>query len=459
MRDSGHIPSNDNQNKRKKSKKEVDTDGIFKRTRQQNDLKNTSMQEILEPFQLKYRRHITSITKDVQDKQSKDAKETLYQEGIVTNRKDIMAIVQSEASRILSKELTSKGKEKEIYTNAQASEAKRDTSQTNEEVDLERQEITARVRFGSTKLEVTRICAGAAKIGDLEGVYRSSVSEEDAVNTIKSVFRSEFNFMDTSANYGKSEERIGKAIQELGGLPEGFVLATKADRDDKNDFSGEQVRRSIEQSLKNLGLDTLPLVWLHDPEFSNYNTCEKIMAPDGPAQALLKLKEEGKIKYIGIASGPIPLMEQLVETGKFDAVLTHNRHNLLWRTADSLLNSAKEKGMAVVNAAPFAGGIFAKGSEKYPYLAYQDLSPEIRQKVKAMEDICENNGVSLRAAALQFSLRDSRITTTIVGITKPEQLGQLFDDASTEIPQEVWDKIDELAIRQGDPFAEDYKQT
>ena len=135
------------------------------------------------------------------------------------------------------------------------------------------------------------------------------------------------NFLDTSASYGdgESERRIGTVLHRRGGLPPGFVLTTKADRDLRNgDFSGAQMERSVERSLRLLGLDRLGLVFLHDPE---HTTFEAAMAPDGPVEALRGLKARGLIAHLGVAGGPVDLMLRYVDTGAFEAVITHNRYN------------------------------------------------------------------------------------------------------------------------------------
>jgi D-threo-aldose 1-dehydrogenase len=100
--------------------------------------------------------------------------------------------------------------------------------------------------------------------------FEYSVSEQRAYDTLHAVFESPLNFLDTAASYGdgESERRIGEVLREVGGLPGGYVLTTKADRDlGTGDFSGEQMRRSVERSLRLLGLDRLQLVYLHDPEY------------------------------------------------------------------------------------------------------------------------------------------------------------------------------------------------
>src|ERR1700733_4032604 len=147
--------------------------------------------------------------------------------------------------------------------------------------------------FGKTPLRVTPLCVGAAQIGSMPETFAYDVAEEQALVTLRAFFQSPLNFLDTAASYGdgESERRIGLVLKELGGLPAGFVLATKADRDLKTgDFSGEQIKRSVERSLRLLGLDRLQIVFLHDPEHTTFENC---MAPGGAVEVLLRLKEEG----------------------------------------------------------------------------------------------------------------------------------------------------------------------
>src|ERR687892_1276801 len=109
----------------------------------------------------------------------------------------------------------------------------------------------------------------------------------------------------------------------------------KGDRDlSTANFSGEQMHRSVERSLRLLGMDRLPLVYLHDPEHAPF---EELMSPGGAVEVLVDLKEEGVIEHLGVAGGPVDLMIRYVETGIFEAVITHNRYTLINLTADPLL--------------------------------------------------------------------------------------------------------------------------
>jgi D-threo-aldose 1-dehydrogenase len=314
---------------------------------------------------------------------------------------------------------------------------------------------SSRRPLGRTGFSVSPVCVGAAPLGDMPATFEYSVSEQRAFETLRAVLGSPLNFLDTAASYGdgESERRIGEALREIGGLPEGCVLATKADRDPKTgDFSGDQMRRSVERSLRLLGLDRLQLVHLHDPEYLDEpgrEPFEYMMAPGGPVETLADLKEEGIIEHLGIAGGPVDLLIEFVETGVFEAVVTHNRYTLVNRTAEPLLDLAAQRGVATLNAAPYGSGILAKGPDAYARYEYREASQELVEQVRKMEGVCQEFGIPLAAAALQFSMRDHRVASTIVGISRPERVEQTLELATHPLPDELWERLESLATPSG----------
>jgi D-threo-aldose 1-dehydrogenase len=304
--------------------------------------------------------------------------------------------------------------------------------------------------LGPTGLMVTPVCLGCAPLGDMPDTFAYSVPEDRAGATLRAAFTGPINFIDTAASYGdgEAERRIGLALQELGGVPEGVVLATKADRDlHTGDFSGDQMRRSVERSLRLMGLEKLQLVYLHDPEHSTFGA---ITAPGGALDVLVRLKEEGVIEHLGVAGGPIDMSVAYVETGAFEVAITHNRYTLINRSAEPLLQATAARGLALVNAAPYGSGMLAKGPEAYPRYAYQQAPPEMIEKVRRLDAICGRHGIPLAAAALQFSLRDPRVHSTIVGMTRPERIAQTVELANTAIPDECWAELEAIADPQRD---------
>jgi D-threo-aldose 1-dehydrogenase len=209
------------------------------------------------------------------------------------------------------------------------------------------------------------------------------------------------------------------------------------------------MRRSVERSLRLLGMDKLPLVYLHDPEHASY---EDIMAPGGAVEILVGLKEEGVIEHLGVAGGPVDLMIRYVETGIFEAVITHNRYTLINRTAEPLLERAVELSVPLLNAAPYGSGILAKGPDAYARYAYQDAPQELIETVRGMSEVCAEYDIPLAAAALQFSMKDPRVVSTIVGLSRPERVQQTIDLATHPVPDELWPHLEALVPeKQRDP--------
>lgn len=305
--------------------------------------------------------------------------------------------------------------------------------------------MLARRPLGTTGLVVHPICFGCAALGDMPETFAFSVSEENALATVRAVFDSEINFIDTAAIYGhgESERRVGKAIRERGGLPPGFVLSTKADRDPTTQrFDGEQARRSVEESRERLGLERFHLVYLHDPEYCSWN---EIVGTGGALDVLRRYHEDGVIEHLGLAGGQIDTMLRYLELGGFEAVISHNRYTLIDRSAEPLIQATHAQGIAMLNAAPYGSGMLAKGPSAYPRYMYRDAPPALIARAEAVEAVCQRFGVPLAAAALQFSLRDPRISATIVGMTRPERVQQTLAMAELPLPESIWPELDRAA--------------
>ena len=242
---------------------------------------------------------------------------------------------------------------------------------------------------------------------------------------------------------GLSEQFIGDALRRRGGVPAGITIATKLDRDpETGSYSAERMRRSLAESRERLGLDVIPLLYLHDPERISY---EEAFGDDGPVRALVAMKEAGDAATIGISGGPAPMLQHYVETGLFDAVITHNRYTLVDRSADELIDIAVGRGVTVVNAAVYGGGALARWPQPVSTYAYRPAHPKVAEAVAAMGSLCERHNVSLAAAALQFSTRDSRIATTVVGAHTAEHVEQFIADSRLDIADSLFAELDSLS--------------
>ena len=307
-------------------------------------------------------------------------------------------------------------------------------------------DTTERVRLARTNLEVSRICFGTGKLG--------VAPEEQGLATARAILAGPTNFLDSSRNYGdgRSEERVGRAIRELGGLPEGFAISTKLDRHpETNRFDAARARRSLEESLTTLGVERLEVLHLHDPEHAA--SLAEVSGPGGAVAELFKIKEEGLAEAVGLAAGDIEVMIPILREWPFDVLLTHNRFTLVNRNAEEMIDLALAKGTAILNAAPYNGGILAKGAEAYPRFVYQDAGEETLEPVRRIEAVCAKHGIPPGAAALQFSMRDARITSTVCGVSSPERIAETLEWAEWPITDEAWAELMALPAFADDPEA------
>jgi len=296
--------------------------------------------------------------------------------------------------------------------------------------------------LGGTGLTVTAVCAGGSPLGSMPENFGYEVSEDDAVALVQAILSSPIRFLDTANGYsqGRSERRIGSGIARSGGLPDDFVVATKVDANGA-DYSGDRVRESVRESRRRLGVATLPLVYLHDPEFHDYAT---MTGSGGAVEALIQLRDDGEVGHIGVAGGDVAEMARYVDLGVFEVLLVHNRWTLVDRSAGPLIKQAQNAGMAIVNAAIYGGGILARPRGTNKNYGYRPASQETLTAIGRMADLCEQWDTDLATAALQASLRNRRISSTIVGFSKQSRLRTILATAATELPEAFWDQLEQF---------------
>ena len=312
-----------------------------------------------------------------------------------------------------------------------------------------------RNKIKNTGLEVTELSFGTSSLGSMPDTYGYEVPEERAQETLRRFFQGPVNLLDTSRNYamGESEKRIGRAIKENGGWPSNFILSTKIDRNMETlVLDKSRARESIEESLKTLNVDSVDILFLHDPEY--VKDIEDVTKENGAMDELFKIKEEGLAKAVGLAMGKVDIMFPLLKNWDFDVMINHNRFTLLNREADQMYDYAFSKNIAIFNAAPYAGGVLAKGPDNFKKITYQDVSEEKLAPAREIEKVCKKHNVDMGAAALQFSLKDKRITSSMCGVTSIESIEKNLKWAKANISTEFWDEILKLPFSSVDPEAE-----
>lgn len=302
-----------------------------------------------------------------------------------------------------------------------------------------------------TGIEVSRLALGTATFG---GLFKS-VTEDECAATLHAALDSGINFIDTAPHYGKgvSETRIGRAIK--GRDRSSFVISTKVGRllvpsendiddfflDADNsvervlDFSAQGVRRSFEQSLERLQLDSVDILFIHDPD-ADADAAILQAYPE-----LEKLRSEGLIKAIGIGMNQCETPTRMIRETNIDMVLIAGRYSLLdQRAAVELLPAALERNVDIVVAGVFNSGILAN-PVKGATFDYYPASDELINRAVKIGEVLEGHGVSLTSAAMQFPLQHPAVKSVLVGCRSVQEVESNAREFDKTIAKKVWEDL------------------
>ena len=278
--------------------------------------------------------------------------------------------------------------------------------------------------IGRTPIRTTKLGIGAWGFGPI-GAPATQVGDDEALLAVlRAAFDAGMRYLDTAESYA-NEARLGQLLPQAGAPPD-LVIATKSGRSGKvtEGFTSDHFRRSAENSLRDLHLEQLPLLLIHDPR--NDEDMAEVLGPSGALEGLRKLQEEGLVESIGVATGTIGPLRKAVETGEFDVIQMPRLYTLL-NTAGKdtgLLAAAKARNMGTIVPAPFGGNILATGvrPEREALYMYKPAIPEVVEAVTRMEQRCRELDVSLPVAALAYVLTEPLVDMTIVGLARPEEV-------------------------------------
>ncbi|XP_014506072.1 L-galactose dehydrogenase [Vigna radiata var. radiata] len=269
--------------------------------------------------------------------------------------------------------------------------------------------------LGRTGLKLSCIGFGASPLGNVFG----TVSEEQANASVRLAFQSGINFFDTSPYYGGtlSEKVLGKALKALEAPRSSYVVATKCGRyKDGFDFSAERVTRSVEESLERLQLDYVDILQCHDIEFGSLDQIVNETIP-----ALVKLKEAGKTRFIGITGLPLGIFSYVLDRvppGTLDVVLSYCHYSVNDSSLGDLIPYLKAKGVGIINASPLSMGLLTHAGPP----PWHPASPQLKSACEAAADHCKEKGKNISKLALQYSLLNKEISSVLVGMKSVEQV-------------------------------------
>jgi L-galactose dehydrogenase len=264
-------------------------------------------------------------------------------------------------------------------------------------------------KLGPTGLSVSILSYGARSHGEAF----SKAKLDGCIETVHAALDGGINFIDVAPAYGGSlaELNLGRALK---GVPrERYYLATKigsySEARHDYDYSRASTERSVEHSLKRLGVDYIDLIQCHDIEFADHNQIVEETLP-----TLQRLKEQGLVRHIGVTGLPLRIFPSIldrVEPGTVETILSFCHCQLNDNSLLGLIPYLKAKGVGIINAAPLGMGLFTNQGAP----AWHPAGEAIREISRKAVDHCSAKGVNIVKLAIQYCSANPDIATTLVG--------------------------------------------
>jgi L-galactose dehydrogenase len=281
--------------------------------------------------------------------------------------------------------------------------------------------------LGRTGLNVPILSFGASSLGQ---EFRR-VTLEEALGSVRAALDCGLTLIDTSPFYGRgmSEVLLGVALRDV--PRSDYLLCTKLGRYDLShfDFSAARVAESVDVSLHRLGTDHLDIVLCHDIEFV---PMQQIV--DETLPTLRKAQAAGKVRFIGFSGYPQKIFRFICDQADVDCALNYNQYTLQnTRFADETVPYLAAKGIGVMNAGPFSARLLTDA----PLPAWLKEPEEVKAAARHAADLCRTRGSSLAKLALQFSLANPAIATTVAGSANPANIRAWAEWAAEPIDHEL----------------------
>ena len=311
-------------------------------------------------------------------------------------------------------------------------------------------------------VSLTAVGLGGAQLGNLSRVS----TDEQCAAAVEAAWRGGVRYFDTAPHYGLglSERRLGALLRsyprheytvstkvgralvptpERAGQLDDGGFAVPATHRREWDFTRDGILRSVEGSLKRLGLDWLDIAYLHDPD----DRWEA--ASTTGIGALIELRDQGVVRAIGAAMNQSAMLAAFVATCDVDVVMLAGRYTLIDRHAEEdLLPLAIERGVAVVAAGVYNSGLLSR-REIAPdaQFEYDAAPPDVLEVARTVAGLCALGGVELPEAAIQFPMRHPAVAGVVIGARDRAQVEQSLARAARPIPPQLWSDIDAVVTR------------
>lgn len=285
------------------------------------------------------------------------------------------------------------------------------------------------------------------------GFLYEPVDDEQAANTLAYALEHGVSYLDTAPGYGLgvAETRVGRALRLA---PPGVIVSTKVGRvlteptgpftppfagaprlRARFDFSRDGILRSLEDSLRRLGVDRVDVAYLHDPDDHE----DEVYRSAYPA--LARLREEKVVGAIGVGMNQSAMPARLVSRLDLDLVLLAGRYSLLDHSAlADLLPACAQHGVGVVVGGVFNSGVLADPGPHARY-AYRPATDDELRRARAVREVCRRHGVPPGAAAMRFPLGHPAVVSVLVGMRSPAEVAANLAAFDHPVPDDLWAEL------------------
>ena len=273
--------------------------------------------------------------------------------------------------------------------------------------------------IGRTGMKVSALSFGASSLGS---VFRDT-KESEAIAAVHAAVEMGMNFIDVSPYYGhyKAETVLGKALREI--PRDRYYLSTKVGRYGKDgvntwDYSGRRATESVYESMERLGVDYIDLINVHDIEFADLHQVVEETLP-----ALVELREKGVVGHVGITDLQLENLQWVVDhaaPGTVESILNFCHFTLNDDKLLDFLDYFEERGIGVINASPLSMGLLSQRGVPAWHPAPASLVEACRRAVEH----CSAKGYPIEKLAMQFSVSEPRIATTLFSSANPANVAK-----------------------------------
>ena len=296
--------------------------------------------------------------------------------------------------------------------------------------------------IGRTGMKVSAWSFGASSLGS---VFRET-KEGEAVAAVHTAVDSGMNFIDVSPYYGhyKAETVLGKALREI--KRDKYYLSTKVGRYGKDgvntwDYSARRATESVYESMERLGVDHIDLINVHDIEFADLH-----QVVDETLPALVALRDKGVVGHVGITDLQLENLQWVIDhvaPGTVESILNFCHFTLNDDKLLDYLDYFEQRGIGVINASPLSMGLLSRRGVPAWHPAPKSLVDACRRAV----EYCDAKGYPIEKLAMQYSLSEPRIATTLFSSANPENVAKNIAFVSE---QPDWELIGEVKRIIGD---------